>query len=282
MAKHNGKPNKPQRGTGTAKQTSNALSIPETKPQPHTETRTADASTKPSEVKPPMPTVRLGLWGTIKPHLTANRAIVFLTLVLAVIGWIQACIYHSQFTEMRIGQRAWLGVKFQAPVLLPKVNEIVCSGIVINNTGQTPAKNIVATGVTREVPSTDQIDFRYPPDIKQDGPLPNGTPLGLFTRFRIGSMFRDDPLPISGASSFCLMDPTSTLLRQTPLVWTDSMQWRFERGETYIETHAEFRYDDAAGRHHWTRLCDTAMAPGHQPRIDVIRSCVAYNDIDEN
>jgi hypothetical protein len=93
----------------------------------------------------------------------------------------------------------------------------------------------------------------------------------------MGAIFPDDPLPLN---DFCLLDVDKP--GGVPQTWTEPQQRRFDQGETYIDTHGEFIYDDAAGRQHWTRFCYVSIALGKAADLIVSRSCAAYNSIDEN
>jgi hypothetical protein len=161
MSKCKGKPDKATPNQPPRKERHPIASVP-----PHTAVEKADTSTSNGETKKelvemPLKARLLWLGRTINTHTTANGIMAFFTIIIAVVGGEQACIYQSQLTEMRIGQRPWLKVKFQP--LKMAIGGQVCAGVVLTNTGKTPAKHIEGMTVVREVPITDPIDFNHPP-----------------------------------------------------------------------------------------------------------------------
>ena len=203
-----------------------------------------------------------------------NRIMALFTVVIASIGIIQACIYASQLDEMRIDQRAWLGVKF-VPVQ-PTLNSPFTWPLTITNTGKTPAKNIRAMVIIRYLPVDTPIDFRTieemrAADIKQVDTTP------LWMAFVTGVLFPNDPTTLN---QFTFAQGMANKPQKD--IWDSTLQDRYAKGEIYIELNGRFDYDDAAGNAHWTQICNILTSPGQTVPLETSKSCVAHNNIDDN
>src|ERR1035441_126815 len=272
MPKHKSKPNKPNAGQATHKEKPPVVPVP-TDTTEKTHTPADGEHPQKGMVKMTFKTRLLWFWRTVKTHTTANRVMAAFTIVIAVTAIEQGCVYYLQLTEMRIGQRPWLKIKFLP--LKMAVNTSLCAPVTMLNTGKTPAKHIEGMMVVRNVPISDPIDFRHPP-ISDTATIQN-PPLGVFAIARIGVIFPDDPVPFES----CLMEANAKAI-DTPMTWTDAMQSRFDLGSTYVDVHGEFNYDDASGRQHWTRFCFVTVGNGMATPLQIARSCIAYSNVDEN
>lgn len=205
---------------------------------------------------------------------TPNRIMALFTVIIAGIGTIQACIYSSQLDEMRIDQRAWLGVKF-TPVQ-PTPNIPFTWPLIINNSGKTPAKNIRAMVIIRYLPVATPIDFRTIEEMRAAGIKQiESTPLWM--AFRTGVLFPNDPTTVS---QFTYAQGMAN--KPVKDIWDSTLQDQYAKGEIYIEMNGRFDYDDAAGNAHWTQICNILTFPGQTVPLETSKACVAHNNIDNN
>lgn len=204
----------------------------------------------------------------------ANRVMALFTVVIAFIGVLQACIYSSELDEMRIDQRAWLGVKFVSAQ--PILNSYLPAQLVVNNTGKTPAKNITGEFTAGYLGSDTPIDFRSREELKAAGvKLTEDTP--LWGSFSTGVLFPNDPTMLP---PFILAKGNAT--KPLQVLWDTTLQGRYTKGEIYIEWHGRFDYKDAVGNYHWTQFCNIIMAPGKGIPKKITDACAAYTDMDSN
>lgn len=204
---------------------------------------------------------------------TSNRIMAVFTVVIAAIGLLQVCIYKSQLDEMRIDQRAWLGIK---PVTVqPTLNSNLPSQFVINNIGKTTAKSITGEFTTRYLEASTPIDFRSQKELKATG-IKWSESMPMWGAFSTGVLFPNDPIVIP----FTAAEGNATNPR--PIQWDAALQGRYSRGEIYIETHGRFTYRDAAGNYHWTQFCNIITSPGRGVSSEIGTACADYNNIDNN
>jgi len=205
---------------------------------------------------------------------TSNRIMALFTVVIAGIGTIQARIYSSQLDEMRIDQRAWLGVKF-VPVQ-PTLNSPFTWPLIINNSGKTPAKNIRGMVIIRYLPVDAPIDFRTIEEMRAAGVKQIQT-TPLWMRFVTGVLFPNDPTTVN---QFTYAQGLANKSQKD--IWDSALQDQYAKGEIYIEMNGRFDYDDAAGNSHWTQICNILTAPGQVVPLETSKACVAHSNIDDN
>ncbi|HXC42318.1 MAG TPA: hypothetical protein VNY51_02215 [Candidatus Dormibacteraeota bacterium] len=207
----------------------------------------------------------------------SNPFIAAFTLVIAVATIMQACIYHSQLQEMRIDQRAWLAVKFTA-FASPVLNAKVPAPVVVMNIGKTVAKNLDGWIFFRPVPIGTTIDLTEPAALKPSS-LPAGQPIPAWTKFGTGVIYPTDPVMLPQA--LMVNTPVGETIPR-PLVWDQSLQDQWTRGDIYIALHGRFTYDDAAGNSHWTTFCSLWVAAnsGKNVSMDTATLCNNYNTVD--
>ena len=203
-----------------------------------------------------------------------NRIMALFTVVIAGVATIQACIYSSQLNEMRIDQRAWLGVKF-VPTQ-PAVDSPFTWPLIITNTGKTPAKNIRAMVIIRYLPVESPIDLRTIEEMRAAGIKQTDT-TPLWMRFETGVLFPNDPTTVS---QFTYAQGAANKPQKD--IWDSTLQDRYAKGQLYIEMNGRFDYDDAAGNPHWTQICNIATSPGQVIPLETSKACVANNNIDDN
>lgn len=209
----------------------------------------------------------------------ANVVIAAFTIVIAVIAGIQACIYGSQLTWLRIDERAWLAVKF-TPFYGPSVNSKVLAPILTMNTGKTVAKDIEGWIFFRPVPIGTMIDLSEYKRVEPSS-LPSGEPIPAWTKFKTGVIFPNDQLPTPQAA--IAKTPAG---RDAPqeFTWDQPSQDQWLRGDIYLALHGKITYKDAAGNPHWTTFCNVFMAPstGKNVSRDTSDACIRYNTVDNN
>jgi hypothetical protein len=209
----------------------------------------------------------------------ANVVIAVFTIVIAVIAGIQACIYNSQLTWLRIDERAWLAVKF-TPFRGPLVGGIVPAPILTMNTGKTVAEDIHGWIFFRPVPIADAIDLSDYKKVEASS-LPTGEPIPAWGKFGTGVIFPNDPVYLPQIAI-----AKTPVGKTTPVefVWDQPSQDQWLRGDTYLALHGKFTYKDAAGNPHWTTFCNTFIAPGSGKTVsaDTDKRCVEYNAVDND
>ena len=205
---------------------------------------------------------------------TSNRIMALFTVIIAGIGIIQACIYASQLDEMRVDQRAWLGIKF-VPTQ-PTVNSPFTWPLIINNSGKTPAKNIRAMVIIRYLPVDTPIDFRTIQEIRAAG-IEQIETTPLWMAFVTGVMFPNDPTTIT---QFTYAQGMANKPQKD--IWDSNLQEQYAKGQIYIEMNGRFDYDDAAGNAHWTQICNITTSPGQVIPLEISKACVAHNNMDNN
>jgi hypothetical protein len=215
-----------------------------------------------------------GYTGVFFSWWTSNRIMALFTVVIAGLGTIQARIYTSQLDEMRIDQRAWLGVKFV--LVQPVLNSPLTWPLIINNSGKTPAKNIRAMVIIRYLPFDSAIDFRTIEEIRAAGIKQiESTPLWM--AFVTGVLFPNDPTTVN---QFTYAQGMAGKPQKD--IWDSTLQDRYAKGEIYIEMNGRFDYDDAAGNAHWTQICNIMTSPGQVIPLETSKACVAHSNIDDN
>lgn len=277
MSQKNRKRDKPQRKQEPQK---------ETRPEPsppamhRTESGEVSPAHEPANQQEldlvPDPDPRRKAWRrrAIYSWITTDRIMAAFTVLIGIATVLQWEVYRSQLTEMRIGQRPWLKVKFVSPMQLA-VNQGVCSQIVMTNTGKTPAKHVRAVVKIKSLDASEAIDFSLPEPPSNATPL-TPPPVGSYYYMGLGALFPDDPLPAQG---FCMIESIQPP-KQVP--WTQAMEKAFNAGEIYIETHGQVTYDDSESNPHWTRFCFVNSSPEKPVSVQISRSCAAYNAVDEN
>jgi hypothetical protein len=209
----------------------------------------------------------------------ANPVIAAFTIVIAVIAGIQAFIYGSQLTWLRIDERAWVAVKF-TPFYGPTVGSKVPAPMFTMNTGKTVAKDVEGWIFFRPVPIATTIDLSEYRRVEPSS-LPSGEPIPAWTTFKTGVIFPNDQLPTPQVA--IAKTPTG---RDTPqaFTWDQSSQDQWLRGDIYLALHGKITYNDASGNSHWTTFCNVFMAPntGKNVSKDTSDACVRYNTVDDN
>jgi hypothetical protein len=204
---------------------------------------------------------------------TSNRIMALFTVVIGGIGIIQASIYSSQLDEMRIDQRAWLGIKF-VPAQ-PAPNSPFTWPLTFNNVGKTPAKNIRGMVIIRYLPVDSPIDLRTIEEMRAAG-IKQVETTPLWMAFRTGVLFPNDLI----TNQFTYAQ--GMVGKPQKNTWDSALQDRYAKGEIYIEMNGRFDYDDAAGNAHWTQICNITTSPGQVIPLETSKACVAHNSIDNN
>ncbi len=211
-------------------------------------------------------------------HGNANAVIAIFTIVIAVIAGIQACIYSSQLTWLRIDERAWPAVKF-TPFYGPAVGSKVPAPIITMNTGKTVAKDIKGWVFFRPVPIATPIDLG---DYRraEASSLPSGEPLPAWTKFETGVIFPNDQLPTPQAA---IAKTPAGRDKPEAFTWDQPSQDQWIRGDIYLALHGKITYTDAAGNPHWTTFCNIFMAAGTGKNVskDTSDACTAFNTVDD-
>jgi hypothetical protein len=209
----------------------------------------------------------------------ANVVIAAFTIIIAVIAGIQAFIYASQLTWLRIDERAWLAVKF-TPFYGPAVNSKVLAPILTMNTGKTVAKDVEGWIFFRPVPIATTIDLGEYKRVEPSS-LPSGEPIPAWTTFKTGVIFPNDQLPTPQVA--IAKTPAG---RDTPeaFIWDQPSQDQWLRGDIYLAVHGKITYKDAAGKPHWTTFCNVFMASNTGKNIskDASDACIRYNTVDND
>lgn len=181
------------------------------------------------------------------------------TVIIALIGGLQAWIFASQLTAMHIDQRAWLTVT-QKGGATPVPGSPLSSSISIANTGKTPATEV--TG-----------DFYV--ELVRNGDTPHFEANVMHTQMLGGAI-----VPGPG------VDAVVTRLRRKigregpendPM--TDVEKSDLDGGKTWVAVHGSVAYDDVFRKRHFVKFC---FWWGPNPAGYRASGCTQYNNVDHN
>jgi hypothetical protein len=150
--------------------------------------------------------------------------------------------------QSRLDQRAWLGaVEMREPVDMA-VGKVAKFGVLITNTGKTPAVNFTSQMVVRAFGRAEKFEAIYPQP-----------PTGIHSNS-----------VIQPAMKIELWSPIKRALLQSDI---DSLK----NGEYVLYIYGVLNYDDIFKRHHWTHFC-MVLQPDD---LKTENSCHSYNEVDQ-
>lgn len=180
----------------------------------------------------------------------SSTVVAIFTIILAVIGGIQACIYTKQLDVIRKDQRPWIKVDTAAQDSMESIiqNNGINVVMTFRNLGKTPAQNVMGRMFAEKVKNGKQAKLDESGDA--------------FMKSASGAIFPNDP----DTSPTKILSFTPTELEQ------------FRGGHLFVVFYGTFEYYDFFRTKHWTRFCQF-HAP---PQGATAKNCSDYNDIDTN
>ncbi len=179
-----------------------------------------------------------------------------LTAAIALVGFLQLCVFREQLRVQKIVERAWVNII--PPANFPLDGAFIPVAMQIVNSGKTPAKEVQGDIIATILRKGEAPNFDY----------------GLghpHNRIYTGVIFPNGPL-----------SSTIPIVRYGPMtpeviVPTPELRQELASGQSFIIVHGKITYTDTFGVQHWTKFC-TGMAA---PLID-FKDCIRYNDVDDN
>jgi hypothetical protein len=221
--------------------------------------------------------------GEMNPHepkwlgLTRfERIMAVLTLAGVLIALLTSAIFFEQLKEMRIDQRAWVGVT-SGNVQMPKDETFidkaqVTVNLTMDNSGKTAARTISSRFVMEYVVNGDHPEFIYQNRIS--------------TFNSTGIIFPHSPQPI--AIGFSQGSPKSTVPTKeyergiaVPRFLTKSEFDDLGNGNAYMAVYGETDYLEIFGTEHWLHYCTFFVRPNTNVVVTA-KQCTDYNDTDNN
>lgn len=166
--------------------------------------------------------------------------------------------------NMRIEQRAWIGVAFHS-FNPPKENEPIVITMVFSNTGKTPAKQVEGFTVVEELPVGNVPNFVY--GNRAEGHLRGG--------MVIPNHAVEDPLQ-------SLQFKPSTRQEESLKMSAGDIK-AYADGRSYIVAHGIISYKDIFGTDHWIKFCSYQLSvPDMGGFRQFLDRCADQNKTDEN
>jgi hypothetical protein len=196
-------------------------------------------------------------WEAFKQHiggtLFTNQCIAAFTFVLASAAIYQFIITDSQLGAMRKDLRAWISVdrKGLPEIAIDKVPSIE---VVIENTGKTPATNVVSHFYIEVIPN---------------GQKPHFEAAAMHTSNLSGVMIPHAIQNITVSREKADVDEGDPLL--------PSEQKALDEGKAWLAFHGIVWYDDTFKTKHWIRFC--IWSPVKPGKYDAA-ACTQYNQVD--
>jgi hypothetical protein len=169
------------------------------------------------------------LWGLTKAEWT----MAILTLLGIVIALLTGLIFYLQLDEMRIDERAWIGVHID-PVKLA-VNEVPGGKLQVANIGKTPAKRVVVLSIIEVIKSTEAPDFGSPTKISH-----------VLHKAYLGDLYPNDHTDIDLPRN----DVNSVNIPLTSTEYSDLIG-----GQSYVAIYGHVWYQDVFKKQHDRVFC---------------------------
>jgi hypothetical protein len=188
-------------------------------------------------------------------------------LGLVIAGLTGAILWH-QLKEMRVDQRAWMGISTGAIAFNRDQADktTVTVPVTFTNTGKTPARHFFSNIVIEKVQNGQSPQLLYenvPRATDSAGIMPPNAPQTMAV-----TMFDRDPTDATGNKTI-----TRLLI---PIEYQELVD-----GKAYMAVYAYTTYEDIFGDRHWSKYCVFATVP---PRVVTVtaKACSDYNDVDDN
>ena len=176
------------------------------------------------------------------------------TIILAVIGTIQALIYSKQLAYMQADQRAW--VKLTSDISRDiAIGQPIKATVTINNIGKTSAVKVWSATVIKVVHNQVHPAFDYD---------------NAFNRFDTGVLFPNDPFTFPASS----VKNTSGQPTMSNLSASDHAN--LMDGEAYVMVYSKTIYNDIFGAGHILLTCNWRGYKDGQFTSD---DCTKYNNM---
>lgn len=168
---------------------------------------------------------------------------------LVAIG--QYFIVSSQLDVMQADERAWIVVDFNdPPPQQATANQPLVNMIRFSNTGKTPARKVTFSFTIEDVKPNQLPTFIYDDSSKKG---------------EMGALFPNAPQKVRV---------------ETPTTLTATDYEDLATGKAYVALYGVINYYDIFGVQHWNKFCTWIPLGGDGAYLS--RTCVDYNDVDDN